>query len=332
MGDAAGIGPEIIVRLFVDGLPHPAVVVGDADILRRAAANLSETDHVRVQQISAPSDALGLPPHDIGVINPWEPLGTDMTPGQVHARAGRAAYEYLCNAIDHAMAGRVRAIVTAPLHKEALRLAGVAHPGHTEILAERSGAKDVAMLMVNQDIRVLLGTIHIPLSQVPDALSMEQQLTLIRLAQHACLQAGIQQPRIAVAGLNPHAGEAGRFGHEELDIIAPAIQHAQEAGFDVSGPWPGDTVFMQARQGDFDIVIAQYHDQGLIPVKYLGVDDGVNITVGLPFVRTSVDHGTAFDIAGQGRASEASLRKAFELALAMSAGPMLPADQATYPT
>ncbi|HLR12288.1 MAG TPA: 4-hydroxythreonine-4-phosphate dehydrogenase PdxA [Burkholderiaceae bacterium] len=320
MGDAAGIGPEIIVRMFAGGLPHPAVVIGDADTLRQAAAQLTAARHLTVSELTTAAEALNLPASTIGVINPWESLTDTIAPGQVSAHAGRAAYEYLCRAIDDATAGHLRAIVTAPLHKEALQQAGVPHPGHTEILAERSHSKQVAMLMVNEELRVILGTIHIALAKVPAALSIEQQLTMIHLAHQACQQAGIAQPRIAVAGLNPHAGEAGQFGTEEQDIIIPAIEQARTEGLDVSGPWPGDTVFMQARQGRFDIVLAQYHDQGLIPIKYLGVDDGVNMTVGLPFVRTSVDHGTAFDIAGQGVASEASLRKAFELAVAMSAG------------
>lgn len=320
LGDAAGIGPEIILKVFASGLPHPALVVGDADILRRTAATLPVAHHLNIQEISTPAEALNLPTHNLGVINPWEPLGDAIMPGQLSARSGRAAYEYLCRAIDDATDGHIRAIVTAPLHKEAMQQAGINQPGHTEILAERSHTKDFAMLMVNDELRVILGTIHIALAKVPAALSLTQQLTLIRLAHQACLQAGIDQPRIAVAGLNPHAGEAGQFGTEELDIIQPAVEQAREQGYNVTGPWPGDTVFMQARQGYFDIVVAQYHDQGLIPVKYLGVDEGVNMTVGLPFVRTSVDHGTAFDIAGKGVASEASLRRAFDLAVTMSAG------------
>ena len=170
------------------------------------------------------------------------------------------------------------------------------------------------MMLMNEDLRVILATIHVSLREAIEQLTIEHELMIIRLAHHAMTQLGIAQPRIAVAGLNPHAGEHGLFGSEDEAIIKPAIQQAQAEGIEASGPWPGDTVFMHARQGRFDIVVAQYHDQGLIPVKYLGLDEGVNVTVGLPFVRTSVDHGTAFDIAGTGKASPASLRAAVEQA------------------
>src|SRR5690606_9911239 len=185
---------------------------------------------------------------------------------------------------------------------------GADYPGHTEILAERSATTHYAMMLVNQELRVILATIHVPLNQVSAMITHSLELQTIRLAQRACIQAGIAKPRVAVAGLNPHAGEEGRFGREDIEVIEPAIQQARNEGIDASGPWPGDTVFMRARQGEFDIVVAQYHDQGLIPVKYMGLDQGVNVTVGLPFIRTSVDHGTAFDIAGQGVADPRSLR------------------------
>jgi len=208
--------------------------------------------------------------------------------------------------------------VTAPLSKHSMHLAGIDQPGHTEILAERTHTADYAMMLANDELRVLLVTIHIALADVPRAITLQAESRAIRLADRACRQMGIARPRIAVAGLNPHAGEDGKFGREDIDIIGPAIAQARDAGLDVSGPWPGDTVFMRARRGEFDIVVAQYHDQGLIPVKYLGLDQGVNVTVGLPFVRTSVDHGTAFDIAGKGVADAASLVAAFDLALSMT--------------
>lgn len=315
LGDAAGVGPELIVRLFAEGLPHPAVVYGDAGALRRACAALGLTD-LQVQPLDAPG--AGTVGGVIGVLNRWNALPDDLPWGQEDPRAGRGAYEYLCHAIDDAQAGRVRALVTAPLHKGALHAGGIDFPGHTEILAQRTGTADYAMMLANDELRVLLVTIHIALSQVPAALSPAAELRAIRLAQRACRQAGITRPRIAVAGLNPHAGEGGAFGDEEARHIVPAIAQARAEGLDASGPWPGDTVFMRARQGAFDIVVAQYHDQGLIPVKYLGLDEGVNVTVGLPFVRTSVDHGTAFDIAGQGIADPASLRAAVRMALRMT--------------
>ncbi|SHI26458.1 4-hydroxythreonine-4-phosphate dehydrogenase [Pollutimonas bauzanensis] len=319
MGDAAGIGPEIIVKLFAAGLPHAALVYGDAGIMQATIDQLELADALRVEIISE----AGLAPGGAGIIpvlNRWQALPADLPAGQLSAAAGRGAYEYLCHAIDDAQAGHLRAIVTAPLNKKAMQAGGIDYPGHTEILAERTGTPRYAMMLANPELRVILVTIHVPLSQVSPLISYDAELDTIRLAQRACLQAGIERPRVAVAGLNPHAGEDGRFGQEEIQAIAPAIEQARAEGIDASGPWPGDTVFMRARQGEFDIVVAQYHDQGLIPVKYLGVDQGVNVTVGLPFVRTSVDHGTAFDIAGQGIADPSSLRAAYDLALAMTAG------------
>ncbi|NYT59087.1 4-hydroxythreonine-4-phosphate dehydrogenase PdxA [Alcaligenaceae bacterium] len=317
MGDAAGIGPEIIVKLFAQGLPKAALVYGDAGILDDTIRQLGLTNALRVELISEPELALGQAGL-IPVLNRWRELPADLPAGQLSALAGRGAYEYLCHAIDDAMAGKLRAIVTAPLNKKAMQAGGADYPGHTEILAERSATQHYAMMLANQELRVILATIHVPISQVSTLLTQELELNTIQLAHRACLQAGIAKPRVAVAGLNPHAGEDGRFGQEEILLIEPAIRQAQALGIEASGPWPGDTVFMRARQGEFDIVVAQYHDQGLIPVKYLGIDQGVNVTVGLPFIRTSVDHGTAFDIAGQGVADPASLRAAYDLALTMS--------------
>ncbi|WP_322999516.1 4-hydroxythreonine-4-phosphate dehydrogenase PdxA [Castellaniella sp.] len=317
LGDAAGIGPELIVRLFAEGLPHPAVVYGDSGALERACQALGLDGRLQIQPLAQPE--AGTTGDTIGVLNRWQALPADLPAGRLDARAGRGAYEYLCHAIDDAQAGRLRALVTAPLHKGAMHAGGIDFPGHTEILAARTDTADYAMMLANEELRVLLVTIHIALADVPAALSQAAEIRAIRLAQRACRQAGIAHPRIAVAGLNPHAGEGGAFGNEETLHIAPAIAQARAEGLDVSGPWPGDTIFMRARQGEFDIVVAQYHDQGLIPVKYLGLDEGVNVTVGLPFVRTSVDHGTAFDIAGQGIADPASLRAAMRMALRMTA-------------
>ncbi|MFA7579849.1 4-hydroxythreonine-4-phosphate dehydrogenase PdxA [Castellaniella sp.] len=319
MGDACGIGPELIVQLFARGLPHPAVVYGDAATLQRACAVAGLDDTLSIIALGHPGP--GSTRSTIGVLDRWHGLPPDLPWGRVDARAGQGAYEYLCHAIDDAQAGRLRALVTAPLNKEAMQLAGLKFPGHTEILAQRSGTSRYAMMLANDELRVLLVTIHIPLARVPEAISQGAELDAMRLAHLACLQSGVAAPRIAVAGLNPHAGENGAFGTEEIRIIEPAIAQARAEGLDVSGPWPGDTVFMRARQGEFDIVVAQYHDQGLIPVKYLGLDTGVNVTVGLPFVRTSVDHGTAFDIAGKGVAQADSLAAAIRMALQMSARP-----------
>ena len=317
LGDAAGIGPEIVVKLHMAGLPAACVVYGDAGALRRACAALDAP--LRVVELTDVS-ALNTYTGQAGYlfVRPTAPaLPADLPLGRVDARAGRSAYEALCSAIDDAMLGKVSAIVTAPLNKEAMHAAGFDFPGHTEILAQRSGTQHVAMMLVNDQLRVILATIHIALSEVSPALTQELELRTIELAQQACLAMGIAAPRIGVAGLNPHAGEHGKFGREDLDIILPAITQAQAQGINASGPWPGDTLFMRARAGEFDICVAQYHDQGLIPIKYLGIDQGVNITVGLPFIRTSVDHGTAFDIAGTGVSDPSSLREAFEMALNM---------------
>ncbi len=316
MGDAAGIGPEIIAKLFAQGLPYHGVVYGDAGVLQSTLRRLELDAMLRIQELDSPGSAPV--PGIMPVLNRWQPLPADLPPGRLSAQAGRGAYEYLCQAIDDASRGLLRAIVTAPLNKEAMQAGGADYPGHTEILAERTGTEHYAMMLANPELRVILVTIHTALANVSALITPEAELNTIRLAHKACLQAGVAAPRVAVAGLNPHAGENGRFGLEEVQAIGPAIEQARREGIDASGPWPGDTVFMRARRGEFDIVVAQYHDQGLIPVKYLGVDHGVNVTVGLPFVRTSVDHGTAFDIAGQGIADPSSLRAAYDLALAMT--------------
>jgi len=318
MGDPCGIGPEIIAKLYADASPsHPTLVLGDEGMIKRAVRLLDLPLTVKI--IESPEDFQRVP-DTINVIS-LSRLPEDIPFGQLDARAGKAAFDYIRAGIDLALQKRIRAIVTAPINKEALRLADINYPGHTEILADFSGTKDFAMMLMNSDLRIILVTIHVSLREAIEQLTIESELTVIRLAHRAMTQLGIAGPRIAVAGLNPHAGEHGLFGSEDEAIIRPAIQQAQAEGIDASGPWPGDTVFMHARQGRFDIVVAQYHDQGLIPVKYLGVDEGVNITVGLPFVRTSVDHGTAFDIAGTGKASHASLRVAIEQAALLTQSP-----------
>lgn len=311
MGDPCGIGPEIIAKLYADSAPLPrTLVLGDEGLIQRAVRLLALP--LRVEGIDSPEDFQSAP-KTIHVLS-LSRLPEDLPFGQLDARAGKAAFDYIRAGIDLALQKRIRAVVTAPINKEALRLADLHYPGHTEILADLSGTKDFAMMLMNDDLRVILVTIHVSLRQAIEQLTVEQELATIRLAHRAMTQLGLDRPRIAVSGLNPHAGEHGLFGSEDESIIRPAIQQAQAEGIEVSGPWPGDTVFMHARQGRFDIVVAQYHDQGLIPIKYLGLDEGVNVTVGLPFVRTSVDHGTAFDIAGTGKARHASLRAAVERA------------------
>lgn len=317
MGDAAGIGPEIIVKTFAAGINQAAVVYGDAGIIEQTINNLGLDTRFAVNSCSNIKSAIYQDRY-INVINRWQALPDSIKTGVIDPLCGQGSYEYLCHAIDDAKSGHLRAIVTAPLNKAAMFAAGLNFPGHTEILAQRTNTTNYAMMLANKDLRVLLVTIHIALSAVASSITTNKELTAIKLAHLACLQSGIKQPRIAVAGLNPHAGEDGAFGDEEATIIEPAIKTARALGLNVSDPLPGDTVFMRARQGEFDIVVAQYHDQGLIPIKYLGLDNGVNVTVGLPFIRTSVDHGTAFNIAGQGIADPASLQAAAHMALAMT--------------
>ncbi|MFD9033644.1 4-hydroxythreonine-4-phosphate dehydrogenase PdxA [Streptomyces sp. NPDC059567] len=313
MGDPNGIGPEITVKAYADPCRRPAaIVIGDPDSLARAC-RITGTE-VTVRPIDSVAEAI----HSPGVMNVLAEgtLPADMTLGTVDARAGAASFQYVRRGIELALRGEVRALTTAPINKEALRLAGLPYPGHTEILAELSGTSDYAMMMANDELRVVLVTVHQSLRTALDSLTTARELEIIRLT-HRTLRAGGRtgtRPRIAVAALNPHAGENGLFGREDLDIIEPAVRAARREGIDASGPWPADTVFMRARAGDFDAVVAQYHDQGLIPVKYLGLEHGVNITIGLPFVRTSVDHGTAFDLAGQGTADHTSLLTALHQA------------------
>jgi 4-hydroxythreonine-4-phosphate dehydrogenase len=313
MGDAAGIGPEIVLKTCADKAfieSNPSFVIGDAGVLRRQAERLCLTLEIRtVESIDQVSSAVGV----LDVLNVSE-LPADLRTGVVSGLAGQAAFHAIRAAIELAMRKKIGGICTAPIHKEALAAAGVPYPGHTEMLADLSGTRDYAMMLVNPTLRTILVTAHCSMLDAIAKLSIELELRIIRLAHRAMRDLGIAMPRVAVAGLNPHAGEGGLFGTEDLHVITPAIRLAREEGIDASGPWPGDTVFMNARRGRFDIVVAQYHDQGLIPVKLAGVEDGVNITVGLPFVRTSPDHGTAFDIAGKGVADPASLRVALETA------------------
>jgi 4-hydroxythreonine-4-phosphate dehydrogenase len=249
----------------------------------------------------------------------------DVPPGCIDARAGAAAAQCIREAASLAMRGEVAGIVTAPIHKEALAVAGIDFPGHTEMLAALASdpPPPVRMMLANEELRTVLVTIHMSLRRAIEAVTYDAVLDTLRIAHAAAARWGQSSPRIAVAGLNPHAGEGGLFGDEEIRIIAPAIAAARREGIDATGPYAPDTVFMRARHvpghpGEFDIVVAMTHDHGLIPVKYLGVEQGVNVTLGLPFVRTSPDHGTAFDIAGSGRADERSLRAAVAMARRLS--------------
>jgi 4-hydroxythreonine-4-phosphate dehydrogenase len=324
MGDAAGIGPEILVAAFLRGEMPGCIVIGDPAVMRRAAA-LRREGEAMVAVIQHPADLAEVPPGCLPVLAPpGLPEGLAALPwGRIDARCGAAAARCIEAAVRLVRAGEAAALVTAPIHKEALAAAGVAYPGHTEMLqalaADGGELPPVRMMLANDELRVVLVTIHVSLRRALDQLDFETVLSTIRIAHRAGVAAGMARPRVAVAGLNPHAGEGGLFGDEEQRFIAPAVLAARAEGLDATGPYAPDTVFMRARNapghpGEFDMVVAMTHDHGLIPVKYLGVEQGVNVTLGLPFVRTSPDHGTAFDIAGQGIADPASLLAAVRMA------------------
>lgn len=341
MGDAAGIGPEIIARAFSEAPAEMrgCIVVGDVATLRRASALVAAASGalaLPVAQLGAPGDASSLPPNCIGVLQQGA-LKAPVTYGQVSAQAGQAAADCIVWAARAVLAGEAAAMVTAPIHKEALAAAGgwaAAFPGHTEMLQAEVAAHlgrpvrevPVRMMLANDELKTVLVSIHMSLRHAIEAVTFDNVLQTLRITHRAVgASLGGRAPRIGVAGLNPHAGEGGLFGSEEQAIIGPAIAAARAEGLEVSGPFAPDTVFMRARNtparpGEFDVVVAMYHDQGLIPVKYLGVEQGVNVTLGLPLVRTSPDHGTAFDIAGMGKADASSLRAAIRMARQLADG------------
>ena len=334
-GDSAGIGPEIIAKVFREqpALLQGCFVVGDVATMRRGAQAIAVAGETSlpVAVIASPDEAWQVPPRCIPVLEL-----PDMPPpapwGQITDSAGAAAAACVQWAARAALRGEIAALVTAPLHKEALHAGGVTYPGHTELLqaeaAQHAGVAmsemPVRMMLANDELCTVLVSIHVSLRKALEAVTLDNILQTLQLT-HAALQRMLgRAPRIGVAGLNPHAGEGGLFGSEEIDIIAPAIAAARAQGIDAQGPFAPDTVFMRARNvpghpGEFDVVLAMYHDQGLIPIKYLGVESGVNVTLGLPLVRTSPDHGTAFDIAGQGVADASSLLEAVRMAQTLSA-------------
>jgi len=318
MGDVAGIGPEIIARGWPALLPlcRP-VVVGDETWLRRALPLVQSP--ARVQVVRRPEESMPAPdvvPLLAGSTQDLESVEV----GRVSAAAGRAAYDFLCRAIDETLAGRAAGIVTAPLHKEGLHAAGVPHPGHTEILAERTGTRHFGMMLyarspqLPQGLGVVHVTLHMALRDVFQHLSSDAVLEKVRLLDGMMRRLSKRPPRLAVTGLNPHAGDGGLFGDEESRLLEPAVRQAQSEGIAVTGPWPSDTLFQRATRGEFDGIVAMYHDQGHIALKLLGGLHAVNVTVGLPLVRTSVAHGTAYDIAGRGVADATSLVEAVRVA------------------
>jgi 4-hydroxythreonine-4-phosphate dehydrogenase len=329
-GDSAGIGPEIIAKAFRDTPAdlHGCFVVGDVATLRRAAQCIERPGipALPVALISNPAEALSVPPRCVPVLQ-LDGIAGPQPFGHISAEAGQAAAQCVVWAARAALRGEIAGLVTAPLHKEALHAAGVDYPGHTELLqAEAAAWRGVAladmpvrMMLASDELRTVLVSIHMSLRAALKAVTLDNVFQTLLITHAALLRSLGRAPRIAVAGLNPHAGEGGLFGREEIEVIAPAIAQARAQGLNVTGPLAPDTVFMRARHtaakpGEFDVVLAMYHDQGLIAVKYLGVDKGVNVTLGLPLVRTSPDHGTAFDIAGQGTADASSLIEAVRMA------------------
>lgn len=318
MGDASGVGPEIIVKSLLNKhlyeQSHP-IVIGDVKMLKRAA-ELLDTE-ITIKQVNENSDFTTrfgeIACYDLDL------LPVDLPFGKVSSEAGNAAFEYLKTAIELANEGRIDAICTAPLNKEALHKGGHIYPGHTEILAELTGTKDFSMMLSSPKLKVIHVTTHVGLIDAINMINPERVYKVIRLAHETLTNAGVDQPKIGVCGINPHAGENGLFGYgEEEEKIIPATDRAMEEGLNVEGPLPADTLFFRAQRGDFDIVLAMYHDQGHGPIKVLGLEAGVNITVGLPIIRTSVDHGTAFDIAGTGIADERSMLEALKQAIELS--------------
>ncbi|MBW2186609.1 MAG: 4-hydroxythreonine-4-phosphate dehydrogenase PdxA [Deltaproteobacteria bacterium] len=321
MGDPAGIGPEIIIKALIDGqfdaLVDQIVVAGDVAILQRAASVLgvAATDEVGDNgEVLLKVGSRQLRVQPLSNLNPEQ-----ISFGQISAACGKAMLDYIEWACEQCRTGQGRAMITAPIQKEAIRAAGCEFPGHTELLAERCGIDKVVMMLGGTRLKVCLVTTHLALRDVPAAVTAEEIDATLRVTDAAFRQHfTTKAPRIAVLALNPHAGEGGMFGDEEQRIIAPAIARAKAAGMDVSGPHSADTLFHFAAQGEYDAVVCMYHDQGLIPLKLLHFDDGVNVTLGLPIIRTSVDHGTAYDLAGTGRASSESLVAAVQMAIEMS--------------
>jgi 4-hydroxythreonine-4-phosphate dehydrogenase len=313
-GDACGIGPEIVAKLLAAPMTGRPVVYGDRRLLDRGLAIVDAA--VSWHPVAHPAD----PVPDGAVALVEVPYPHDELPplGQLDARAGAHALACIESAGQAAKAGRVAGLVTAPINKQAILPAVPDFIGHTEYLADLAGVADFGMLLSVDDFRVLHVTTHVSVRQAVEQLDTASILRTIRLGARALTFLGLDEGTIGVCALNPHAGEGGRFGDEELTIIGPAIEQALAEGYRVEGPLPPDTVFYRARQGHFALIVAMLHDQGHIPLKMWGMDRGINITVGLPFIRTSVDHGTAFDLAGTGQASESSLRHAWELAVKLA--------------
>ncbi|RMG73249.1 MAG: 4-hydroxythreonine-4-phosphate dehydrogenase PdxA [Nitrospirae bacterium] len=298
MGDAGGIGPEVALKAarLIKSTSVEPVIIGDKRVMEEVASLTGLSLDVKVADVY--------------------PL-REFKRGKPDKQSGKAAYEYIKHAVEGCLKGRYHAMVTAPISKEALHLAGLRWPGHTELIASLTDTKEYAMMLMGGPLRVLLVTTHLPLRKVPELITKELLLSKFRLALRASEMLGIERPRIGVAGLNPHAGEAGVLGSEELEVIIPAIKGAQDEGIPLSGPYPPDIIFYKAYRGELDILVCMYHDQGLAPLKMIAFDRGVNLTVGLPIIRTSPDHGTAYDIAWKAVADPTSMVEACRVALSL---------------
>lgn len=322
MGDAAGVGPEVIMKSLTHAELYERcrpLVIGDAERLKQAGKLVGASLEVR----SITADEVDMARFQFGTVEciDLKLIPADLPWGKLSAVAGDAAFRYMEVAAKLAMSGKVGAICTAPLNKEALHAGGHNFPGHTELLAHLTGTKEVSMMLSTPKMRVLHVTTHIGLIDAIAKIEPGLVERTIARGHEALAKAGIENPKIAVCGINPHAGENGLFGHgEEETKIVPAVEACRKRGWQVEGPLPADTLFFRAQRGDFDLVIAMYHDQGHGPVKALGLESGVNITIGLPVIRTSVDHGTAFDIAGTGKADERSMLEAMRLAIQLAPG------------
>ncbi len=331
MGDPTGVGPEIIIKALLDGafnaLSHPLLVAGDVGVLQRAARVFDRQAELQPVEQGA-TTILQIGERQLAVETLSKLPTEQLAYGKPDIACGEAMAGYIDWAAEQCLSGKASAMVTAPINKSAIRTAGIKFPGHTELLADRCGVKRVVMMLAGKRLRVCLVTTHIPLDLISQQLNREAILDTIRITDFALRRDfGLKQPRLAVLALNPHAGENGLFGDEESLLIAPAIAEARAEGIDASGPHSADTLFHFAVQGAYDAVICMYHDQGLIPLKLLHFDDGVNVTLGLPIIRTSVDHGTAYDIAGTGSASCASLIAALQMAETMANLTTHPSDR-----
>ena len=318
LGDIAGIGPEVAIKVLqnpiVEQICSP-IIIGEYSTVKYYTDLLLPNRHVQI--IDTPEDVIS-DPNSIQILDLKNIQFAGVRLGKVNQECGRASLDYIRAGVNWCLDKKLDALVTGPIHKEAVQMAGIGAPGHTEFLANLCRTSEVRMLLVVNHLRAIHVTTHMSLRKALDFIKTERILETIRFGQQALTDLGINRQRIAVAGLNPHASEGGLFGTEELDQIAPAIELARSEGVEIHGPIPPDTVFHRMNKTEFDLVIALYHDQGHIPLKLIGFDSGVNITVGLPIIRTSVDHGTAFDIAGQLKANSASMFKAIQLANVMA--------------